>query len=260
MKDLYSYNNLISQIDRKIKVLIDAEVIENRYEFHRLRDLVEEVYSTNSIEGNTMDIMETKYILETGFTISGKTIKEHMEIDNTAKAIKYADSKLLNKDGVTESLIKGIHRILTNGVLEIEESGEYKTKRNWIGGASIHTSPPNGVEKHMKNLIEWYNENKSELNTIVLATIFKYRFVCIHPFIDGNGRTSRIITNYILNQSGYCGIIIDPKLNKVNYYKALEEANNYSENKFKCDPLIKFNCICLNSILDNLLERFVYDE
>lgn len=79
MKDLYSYNNLISQIDRKIKVLIDAEVIENRYEFHRLRDLVE---------------------------------------------------------------------------------------------GSIHTSPPNGVEKHMKNLIEWYNENKSELNPIVLATIF----------------------------------------------------------------------------------------
>ena len=79
---------------------------------------------------------------------------DSMEIDNTAKAIKYADSKLFNKEGVTENLIKEIHRILTNGVLEIEESGVYKTKRNWIGGASIHTSPPNGVEKYMKNLIE----------------------------------------------------------------------------------------------------------
>lgn len=112
--------------------------------------------------------------------------------------------------------------------MDVEESGEYKTKRNWIGGASIHTSPPNGVEKHMKNLMQWYNENKNKINPIVLATIFKYRFLCIHPFIDGNGRTSRIVKNYILNQNGYCGIIIDPKLNKLDYYKALEESHNYA--------------------------------
>lgn len=260
MKDLYSYSNLISQIDRKIKILTEAEVIENKYEFHKLRDLVKEVYSTNSIEGNSMDIMETKYILETGCTVSGKTIKEHMEIDNTAKAIKYADNCLENNLELTEEMIKNIHRILTNGVLDVEESGEYKTKRNWIGGASIHTSPPNSVEKHMNTLVKWYNENKENMNPIALATIFKYRFVCIHPFIDGNGRTSRIITNYILNQNGYCGIIIDPKLNKLDYYKALEESHIYAEDKFKCDPLIKFNCICLNRILDNLLERFVYED
>lgn len=166
MKDLYSYSNLISQIDIKIKMLTETKDIQNKYEFHKLRDLVKEVYSTNSIEGNSMDIMETKYILETGCTVSGKTIKEHIEIVNTAKAIKYADSCLENKFELKEEVIKNIHRILTSGVLDVEESGEYKTKRNWIGGASIHTSPPNGVEKHMNTLVKWYNENKENMNPI----------------------------------------------------------------------------------------------
>lgn len=84
----YNYSNIISQIERKMKTLFEAGVIDSRNEFYKLRDLVNEVYSTNSIEGNTMDIMETKYVLETGYTVSGKSIKEHMEIDNTAKAIK----------------------------------------------------------------------------------------------------------------------------------------------------------------------------
>lgn len=260
MKKLYEYNNLISQIERKVNILIQAGVIEKKEEFYKLRDLVNEVYSTNSIEGNTIDIMETKYILETGFTVSGKSIKEHMEIDNTAKAIKYLDRNLQQNNEVSEELIKGIHKILTSGILEIGECGEYKEKRNWISGASVHTSQPKAVEKHIRELLNWYEENKNILNPIELATIFKYRFVCIHPFVDGNGRTSRLIMNYILNKNGYPGIIIDPKSNKLGYYKSLEESNIYSENKYKCEPLIKFTCTCLNTILDNLLEKFVYED
>ncbi|MGL4772203.1 MAG: Fic family protein [Clostridium sp.] len=260
MKDLYKYNNLISEIEKKIDILLCARVIESRNEFYKLRDIVDEVYSTNSIEGNTMDRMETKYVLETGYTVSGKTIKEHIEIDNTAKAIKYIDEEITKYVEVSEELIKSIHKILANGILDREESGEYKVKRNWISGASVHTSPPNAVAKHMGELITWYKENEDKLNPIELATIFKYRFVCIHSFVDGNGRTSRLIMNYILNSKGYPGIIIDPKTNKLNYYKALEESNNYSEDKFKCDPLIQFNAKCLNSILDGLLEKFVYEE
>lgn len=260
MKDLYKYDNLISQINRKINILIQSGVIENRNEFHKLRDLVNEVYSTNSIEGNTMDIMETKYVLETGYTVSGKTVKEHMEIDNTAKAIKYADKQLENGEKISIKLIKNIHKVLTNGILDIDEAGEFKTKRNWISGSSINTSPPNAVEKHMERLIEWYKENEDILTPLELATIFKYRFVCIHPFVDGNGRTSRILMNYILNSKGYPGIVIDPKTNKLNYYKALEESNVYKEDKFKCEPLIQFNHVCLNGILDGLLNKFVYEE
>lgn len=83
---------------------------------------------------------------------------------------------LESESDISEGLIKNIHKVLTNGILDIDDAGEYKQKRNCISGASVHTSPPNAVEKHMQELVKWYYENKEKLNPIELATIFKYIF------------------------------------------------------------------------------------
>lgn len=208
-------------------------------------DRYKEVFTSNHIEGNSYTEFETRALLDTGVTPNNKPIRDSIEVYNLNRAIIFCDSY---KGELTEEFIKKVHAVVTNGTLDDPlDEGEYKSRPNYVG--DIHTCPVNAVSKEMKFLVDWYNENLGKLDTILLATRFKYRFLIIHPFINGNGRTSRILFNFILKRGGICPLIIEPNL-VPNYYKALKESNLVSDNrnkKFKCEPLEEFLC---NSLVD----------
>ncbi len=202
-----------------------------------------EVYSSNSIEGNTLTLDETIMIIEKDLVVAGKTFSEHLEAKNLMNAVTFAIKGVQEKKPLTEGAIKEIHKRISNGLLGDEIEGEYKKRGNRIG--NIETTPPNAVQKEMHSLLDWYNSNKEKVNVVEIAAIFKYRFLCIHPFYDGNGRTSRVIVNYILGLSGYPPIIINPAI-KADYYLALQKSTLKNQT-----PLIEFMAKCLLDSINN---------
>lgn len=215
-------------------------------------DRYKEVYTSNYIEGNSYTEFETRALLDTGVTPSNKPIRDSIEIHNLNRAILFCDSY---SGELTEEFIKKVHAVVTNGTLDdpIDE-GEYKRRPNYVG--DIHTCPVNAVHKEMKYLVDWYNDNLGKLDTILLAIRFKYRFLVIHPFINGNGRTSRTLFNFILKRGEICPLIIEPNL-VPSYYKALKESNLVSDNvnkKFKCEPLEEFLCNELVSFYEKRID------
>lgn len=203
-------------------------------------DRYKEVYTSNHIEGNSYSEFETRALLDTGVTPNGKSLVDSLEISNLNRAILFCDSYDRSLD---MEFIKNVHKIVTAGTLvDPTDEGEFKKTSNYIGDVS--TCPVNAVNKEMEFLLKWFHENKSMLDPILLATRFKYRFLIIHPFINGNGRTSRILFNHIIKSFGFCGLIILPE-NVSEYYKALKQSNAISDNrgkKFKCEPLEEFLC------------------
>lgn len=194
-----------------------------------------ETYTSNHIEGNSYTLKQTNFLIETKTTPSGVKVKDTIEILNLYKSLEYLEN--CNED-ITEDLIKHIHRIITAGTLDdVLDEGEYKRQRNWIG--NIETSAPSHVPIHMNKLLDWYYSEKDNINPIVLASKFKYRFLKIHPFIDGNGRTSRWLFNYIMKNNGYVSVIIYPE-DKEEYYKVLDRCS-----KDNVTSLIIFMCKCI---------------
>lgn len=202
-----------------------------------------EVYNSNSIEGNSYNEFETASLLDTGFPIPSKSLKDGIEILNLNKAILFCD---FYKGEFDIKFIKTIHRIITAGTLDNPlNEGEFKKVRNWVG--DINTTPPNAVNKEMNKLMEWYYSSEEGIDPVLLAIRFKYRFLTIHPFADGNGRTSRVLLNYILKKHDISSVKLD-STDRSLYYKALKESNRVSEehnNKFKCEPLEEFLCDCI---------------
>lgn len=206
-------------------------------------DRIKEVHLSNLVEGNTYTYDETCVLIEKGIPSVNRTLKESLEISNLNKAILFSD----NYTGdLTEDFIKDCHGILTAGCLnDYKDEGNYRKVRNWVG--DINTYPPNAIDKEMKLLIDWYNSNVCNLDPILLAVRFKYRLVCIHPFIDGNGRVSRVIMNWILKTNGICPCNIYRDLVTM-YYNSLSSSNKETgelNGKFTCKALEEFICICL---------------
>ncbi|MGL4875416.1 MAG: Fic family protein [Clostridium sp.] len=249
----YTTKDYLSRVNRVQKTLGLYEPLnEKELESYNSYKRINEVYSSNSLEGNTFTISETKYLLETGNVPENKSLKECNEITDLNSALLITEDYLLNSVDLDLEVIKRIHRYLTKSTLDLDESGSFRTVRNWIGGAEIHTSPPNAISKHLDELMEWYNLSKGTMNVVELAVKFSYRFVCIHPFVDGNGRMSRILMNYILRLNGYISISINPSKNKKKYYECLHLSDEVKD-KYWCDPLIKLICDELVAEYNNLI-------
>lgn len=176
-------------------------------------------HNSTAIEGNTLTLMETKVVLEDGISIGGKELREIYEVVNHKKAYRYVKKCIAEKSQLNENIIKDIHAILTENIII---GGVYRNQEVRISGAG-HT-PPSGHDMfiQIKNFymdLIWKSE---ELNPIELAAWTHAEFVRIHPFIDGNRRTSRLIMNYQLMINGFLPISI-AKENRLEYYNALEE-------------------------------------
>lgn len=186
-------------------------------------------HNSTAIEGNTLTLMETKVVLEDGISIGGKALREIYEVVNHKKAYGYIKKCILEGKVLDENIIKDIHAILTENIIV---GGIYRKQEVRISGAG-HT-PPSGNDMYIqiKNFYADLKWKKKELNPIEYAAWTHAEFVRIHPFVDGNGRTSRLIMNYQLMPDGFLPISI-AKENRLNYYNALEEyAVNANLEKF----------------------------
>lgn len=198
--------------------LLDKEqlkLIKNQME-------IEYIYNSTSIEGNTLSLNETKFILEEGVTISGKSLREHLDVINQKEAISWIGDFIKNKARIKEVDIIELHRLTLKGISNYW-AGKYKISQNRILGSRLKTTSPHKVHSEMDSLA-YKIENNKEFNTIELAAYTHHELVRIHPFVDGNGRTARLLMNLILMRDGYPPIVILKKERK-KYFDALEKAH-----------------------------------
>ncbi len=183
---------------------------------------VEWTYNSNAIEGNTVSLRETRLVIEQGLTISGKTLREHFEINNHQRAIAFVESIAKRRTAITEAELLEIHRLVLDNI-ETEFAGRYRTGRVRILGANF--VPPNHLK--VRDLVrDLLSETAgSEADIVTLAARFHHRLVWIHPFYDGNGRTARLLMNLLLMRNGLPPAIILVNDRK-KYYRALDAANN----------------------------------
>jgi len=190
---------------------------------------IEWTYNSNSIEGNTLSLRETQMVLQEGITIKGKSLREHFEAKNHEKAINYLYD--LVDDSYT---LRGIDILSLHGLVlrSIEDDFAGRLRNGGVRIAGANFVPPNAqkVTGYFDELIDFINQNPLSLNDIELATVFHHKFVWIHPFFDGNGRTVRLAMNLLLMRKGFPPAII-LKTDRKKYYDALNQANkgNYQK-------------------------------
>lgn len=190
---------------------------------------IEWTYNSNSIEGNTLNLQETRMVLQDGITVRGVSLREHFEAHNHEKAISYLYSLVNEKYTLRSIDILSLHGLIMRSI-EDEFAGRLRNGGVRITGANF--IPPNAqkVAALLDDLVAFANENPLEVNDVILSTLFHHRFVWIHPFFDGNGRTVRLAMNLLLMRKGFPPAII-LKNDRKKYYDALNQANNGSYKK-----------------------------
>lgn len=190
---------------------------------------IEWTYNSNSIEGNTLSLRETQMVLQEGVTISGKSLREHFEAVNHQTALKYLNELVAKYRIISSKDILDLHALVLRNI-EDDFAGRLRNAGVRIAGANF--TPPNAqkVSALIDELILFVNENTLGLSIIELATVFHHKFVWIHPFFDGNGRTVRLAMNLLLMKEGFPPAII-LKNDRAKYYSALNSANkgNYQK-------------------------------
>ncbi len=184
--------------------------------------IVEWTYNSNAIEGNTLTLSETKVVLE-GITIGGKSMVEHLEAINHREAILFVEDLIANKEPLSEWNIKNIHALILKEI-DNRNAGKYRRENVVISGAK-HILPKYYEigDLIQKLMVEYQNEWKA-FHPVIRATLIHGECIKIHPFIDGNGRTSRLLLNFELMKNGYPPIIIKNK-ERVRYYDVLDLAH-----------------------------------
>ena len=213
----------------ELKKKLDTFRPLTKIEAQKMREIerVDEVYTSNALEGNTLTRYETKMILETGITVGEKPIKDYLEAINLNHATKFIEDLVSGKESLTERTIREIHYLVLNNVNENNQNaGRYRAEAVEISGSKHEPPAPFLLPEKMEQLVEWSDENKDSLHPIEYAALLKQKFVSIHPFIDGNGRTGRLLMNFALTSKGYPAIVIKPDVDsKRNYNRALEHTD-----------------------------------
>ncbi|MEK6973153.1 MAG: Fic family protein [archaeon] len=181
------------------------------------------VYNTNSIEGSTLTPKEIELLLSENIS-PNKPLDEVLEAKSAEKTLAYVKQQ---KEELSQSILLQIHEIYF-GNTKPAIAGKYKTHQNKVRGSHFETTPPQFVLTDMKNYFMEYESLKKELHPLELAAWIHWKLVRIHPFQDGNGRTARIIMNFILHKNGYAMIDIKTK-EKHQYFTALEKCH-YNNN------------------------------
>jgi Fic family protein len=197
---------LLSRITSKMQRLnslrpLPADAVKRLHEELRLLH----TYHSNAIEGNTLTLSETKLVLEEGITIGGKSLREHLEAINNAKAFDLMEEIAGKKKTIDHAVIQQIHEVVMKGILK--EAGKYRTKNVRVIGAAKTPPDWSKVMKLMDELIEAIAKN--ERHPVEKAAFLHHSFVEIHPFIDGNGRVARLLTNLYLIAQGYPPVVVN---------------------------------------------------
>ena len=208
-----------SAIEQKIayykrhKHLLPKEVLKNYEAAFR----VEYTHNSTAIEGNTMSLIETKLLLEDKVSVGGKDLRELYEVTNHAKAYDYVLRRVAEGKPLDENAVKDIHQTLMENIFP---GGIYRDSNVRITGAGFRPPSPGEMYVQVKNFFADL-PFKTSLPPIELAAWTHAEFVRIHPFGDGNGRTSRMIMNYQLLSCGLLPVSV-PKEDRLHYYETLE--------------------------------------
>lgn len=187
---------------------------------------VEMTYNSNAIEGNTLTLKETYWVIQQGITVKGKSLKDHLEAKNHKEALDFL-YEIIERDKkftFSEHLIKQIHSLIIQDI-DRNIAGQYRNIDVFITGTE-HV-PPSALDVpfKMKELADWARKNHNKMYIVDFASIFHHKFVHIHPFQDGNGRTARLLMNIFLMRHGF-PIAIIQKNDRKKYYRVLEAADN----------------------------------
>ncbi|MDR6762306.1 Fic family protein/plasmid maintenance system antidote protein VapI [Flavobacterium sp. 2755] len=234
-EDEIKYNKTVSNLKLSTsleKILKEIDLLKEKLDSYRQFDSfkikqaleLEYTFESNRIEGNTMTLRETDMVINEGLTISGKSMREHLEAINHQEAIGFIKDLMSKNNSLNERDLLSIHNLILRGIIP-EDAGRYRKVQVMIQGSSHMPPQPLLVQQEMEEYFIWYEINKNKLHPVILAAEMHERLATIHPFIDGNGRTSRLIMNLILMQKGYLIANIKGDYeNRMRYYQSLETA------------------------------------
>ena len=213
-----SKESLLLQIDRKKKELDNKRPLTDG-EISRLNEefIIEYTYNSNAIEGNTLTLRETDLVLR-GLTIDQKLLKDHLEAVGHKEAFDFVSELVKNNVPISESVIKQIHYLVLAD--KKDDRGVYRKIPVRIMGAKHEPVQPYLIEPRMKQLLQDFNESAEHIVTKLAR--FHIEFESIHPFIDGNGRTGRLLVNFELMKVGFPPIDIKFS-DRIAYYNAFDE-------------------------------------
>lgn len=168
---------------------------------------VELTYTSNAIEGNSLNLRETAIVVEKGITIGGKPLKDHLEAVDHMQALAYVRALAGRREPLREGDIREIHRLVL-GRSQPDEAGRYSQQQRYIRGSRVSLPSPVEIPPLMRDLAAWLGQAEP-----VPANAFTahYQLVSIHPFSDGNGRTARLLMNLLLLRGGYPPVVIGPE-------------------------------------------------
>jgi Fic family protein len=186
-------------------------------------------YSSNALEGNTLTLSETKMLLEDGLTVGGKPIRDFYEAVGHAKAYDFMLEAARSKPvDFSESVIQRLHRLFYQSIDE-DKAGVYRDIQVFISGTDYVPPAPEEVPSLMAAFVNQLNTQWFRLHPVHLAAFAHKRLADIHPFIDGNGRTARLLMNLVLINRGY-QIVIIPSVMRLDYMLALKKAQTGTGN------------------------------
>lgn len=220
-------NTLIQQIDELKTRLASLRPLpqEALAKIEQALD-IEYTYESNRIEGNTLTLQETALVVEEGLTIGGKSMREHLEAINHQEAIAFIKDIARGEEAISERIILQIHALILRGI-DRENAGRYRTVPVLISGSRHMPPQPYLIEKQMEDFMLRFREMEaSGTHPVDIAAYLHDELVRIHPFIDGNGRTSRLLMNLYLLRHGYVMVLLKGDTeSKLRYYKALETSH-----------------------------------
>lgn len=240
-----STNSLLSQIDLK-KQELDKKRPLTEGEVARLNEefAVEYTYNSNAIEGNTLTLRETDLVLK-GLTIDKKPLKDHLEVIGHKEAFDFVRELVEKEADLNENVIKQIHYLVLSD--KIQDRGVYRRVPVKIMGATNEPVQPYLIEPKMNELMHNYKKNTEHI--VSKLARFHIEFESIHPFIDGNGRTGRLLVNLELMKAGYPPIDIKFK-DRLTYYKAFDDYHEKHSTKIMENLFSKY----LNERLQHYLD------
>lgn len=182
---------------------------------------IELTYTSNAIEGNTLTRAETALVVEKGVTVDGKTLQEHLEAVNHAQAFDWVMQRIdTTRKDITEGTILDLHQLILQKIVDIQ-AGRYRAVPVRIAGSTVVMPNAMKVPELMDEYVSWLQKSKD--NPLTVAVDAHFKLVSIHPFVDGNGRTARLLMNLLLMQSGYPPAIIRKEERK-QYLASIEKA------------------------------------
>ncbi len=205
---------------------LPAAIVAKLDEYFR----VDWTYNSNAIEGSSVTLAETRAILLDGVTVNGKPLREHLEVINHSHAIDFVQGIADKIDPITETTIRQIHSLILR-TIDDDNAGSYRRVNVRITGSGFVPPDVSQVGALMYDFGKWLTSEEKRLHPVEFAALAHFKPVDIHPFIDGNGRTARLLMNLILMRAGFPPAIVKTD-DRQSYYKVLDAAHAGDTSEF----------------------------